>query len=625
MLNFRFFSKSRLVKRKKVEIEPDDIFLDTIAQENEETMEISSQRIEPLLSEKIFMILLFLFFSILLLFLFRVFYFQVVNYNAYINKSENNKFIYNELKSQRGIIYDRNSEQLVENSQSFDLYFHLLDYREEESLKSIKEVADILNKSFSDLVYEIENCAEESIMIEKDLDLEKVIALKTKIDNLEGFEIVQGKKREYVDGAIFSHILGFVDRETLEGKAGIEEYYDQILEENTGTIKIERDALGNILEQEVVEEPESGKNLILNIDANLQRKATQVLEDVLEENNSTSGALLVMDANTGGILSMVSLPSFDNNIFSTSLSNEEYSEILSDPNISFYNRAISGSYPIGSTIKPMLAIAGLEEGIITADDEIFCQGGIQLSDGTFKSDWDIHGWTNLNKAIAESCDVYFYILGGGYGDKEGLGIDRIIKYLKIFGFGEETGIDLPKENSGFVPTPEWKKEETGYWWYPGDTYNISIGQGYFEATPLQLTIAIASIANKGKILKPKLVKGIADNQGNIIEKFEPEIIKEDLASYQSLQEVRNAMQQTVLSENGTARSLQWLSFTSGAKTGTVQTGKEDVYHNLITAFAPFEDPEIVVTVITENVPDQMGITNQVAREILSYYFEDKNN
>lgn len=625
MLNFRFFSKSRLVKRKKVEIEPDDIFLDTIAQENEETMEISSQRIEPLLSEKIFMILLFLFFSILLLFLFRVFYFQVVDYNAYINKSENNKFIYNELKSQRGIIYDRNSEQLVENSQSFDLYFHLLDYREEESLKSIKEVADILNKSFSDLVYEIENCAEESIMIEKDLDLEKVIALKTKIDNLEGFEIVQGKKREYVDGAIFSHILGFVDRETLEGKAGIEEYYDQILEENTGTIKIERDALGNILEQEVVEEPESGKNLILNIDANLQRKATQVLEDVLEENNSTSGALLVMDANTGGILSMVSLPSFDNNIFSTSLSNEEYSEILSDPNISFYNRAISGSYPIGSTIKPMLAIAGLEEGIITADDEIFCQGGIQLSDGTFKSDWDIHGWTNLNKAIAESCDVYFYILGGGYGDKEGLGIDRIIKYLKIFGFGEETGIDLPKENSGFVPTPEWKKEETGYWWYPGDTYNISIGQGYFEATPLQLTIAIASIANKGKILKPKLVKGIADNQGNIIEKFEPEIIKEDLASYQSLQEVRNAMQQTVLSENGTARSLQWLSFTSGAKTGTVQTGKEDVYHNLITAFAPFEDPEIVVTVITENVPDQMGITNQVAREILSYYFEDKNN
>jgi len=294
--------------------------------------------------------------------------------------------------------------------------------------------------------------------------------------------------------------------------------------------------------------------------------------------------------------------------------------MVDSPNISFFNRAVSGEYAIGSTVKPFIASGALKEGIITSETTVYCQGGIALKDGTFKNDWKAHGYVDLKKAIAESCDVYFYTISGGYESFKGLGIEKIADYLQLFGFGEKTGIDINGETAGFVPTPEWKKEKTGYSWYPGDTYNISIGQGYLRATPLQLAVAVSAIANGGKIVRPQLVKSILDKDNEVITEFFPEIIREKIIEDHFLSEVREGMRETVLSSSGTAHSLSYLSGTSAAKSGTAETSKKEVYHNLLTVFAPYEKPEIVISAVIESVPYEQLLVNVIVRELLAYYF-----
>jgi len=358
----------------------------------------------------------------------------------------------------------------------------------------------------------------------------------------------------------------------------------------------------------------------------LQNNIMKFLSEDLKQYNSPGGSVVVVDPKTGGILSLVSAPSFDSNMFSQALSAEDYNKLINSNTTSFYNRAIAGEYPIGSTIKPLIASAALEEGVITPDTIILDnEGGLQLSDGTFKKDWAVHGVVDLNKAIAESCDTYFYIVGGGYQGFVGLGIDRIDKYLNEFGLGNYTGIDIPGERAGFIPTADWKKEKTGINWYPGDTYNISIGQGYMKATPLQLAMATAAIANGGKLIKPQIVDSILDKNNKVIKKIETEVINNDFISSENLESVREAMRQTVLSSAGTARGLQWMPVTSAAKTGTAQTSKAETYNNLITLFAPYDDPQVVITIVIDSVPYETGVANLLARQIMSYYFaKDKD-
>ncbi len=361
----------------------------------------------------------------------------------------------------------------------------------------------------------------------------------------------------------------------------------------------------------------------MNIDYGLQEKIAEYLGGAVKDYGAKGGSAVAVNPETGEVLAMVSVPSFDNNIFSESLSNKEYNDLVNNPNVSFYNRAVSGEYPIGSTIKPFIAVAALEQGIITPEQEIYCPAEIELKDGTVKKDWAFHGWTDLKKAIAESVDTYFYMVGGGYKDFVGLGIAKIEPYLEKFGFGKKTGIDLPQEGMGLVPDPGWKQTKTGISWYPGDTYNISIGQGYFKATPLQLTMATSSIANGGKLMKPELVKSITDDNNKTIKSFEPEVVSSNFVSASAVDSVRGAMRETVLSSAGTARSLQYLPVSSAAKTGTAQTGKAEVYHNWISVFAPYDSPQIVLTVMVESVPGNTGLANLVARETLGYYFGDK--
>ncbi|MFA5432012.1 MAG: penicillin-binding protein 2 [Candidatus Paceibacterota bacterium] len=612
------------VKRWNKDIETDDLFLDVLTHKKDR----GSYAMETALSQRIFQIVFGTFILLIGILAFRCFSFQVIDYEIYAEQAEKNKFLSSEIDAQRGIIYDRNFKQLVANTQGFDLVCNIYKFPKDELAKEkqLREVARILGISFEELensIKEMEEAGENKFSLVRDIDKDKVIILKTKEEELSGFEIVKKKNREYLSGYNFSSVLGYVSGDNSTGESGLEKQYNDILKEIPGEINREKDVHGDLIKEEIIKPAQSGNNLLLNIDYDLQEKAAQFLAEAVDGYNAKGGSVVAVNPKTGEVLSLISYPSFDNNIFSKDLTKKEYNDFLKDPKVSFYNRATSGEYPTGSTLKPMIAVAALEQGVVTADKEILCEGGLELNDGTFKKDWTTHGWTNLKKAIAESCDVFFYMVGGGYKNFTGLGILKIEKYLEKFGFGAKTNIDLPEEGVGLIPDPDWKKAKNGTAWYPGDTYNVSIGQGYFKATSLQLTMAIASIANRGKLMKPQIVKSVLDNNNQTIKTYEPEMISKDFVSLSAIDSVREGMRETVLSGAGTARSLQYLPVSSGAKTGTAQTGKNEIYHNLITVFAPYDNPEIVLTVIVESVPKNTGLANLVARQTLGYYFGEK--
>jgi len=612
------------VKRWSKDIETDDLFLDALTHRKDK----GSYAMETALSQRIFYLVLTAFVLVIGILAFRCFSFQVIDYKIYSEKAEKNKFLSSEIDAQRGVIYDRNFKQLVVNTQGFDLVCNIYKLPKDALLreKQIREVARIMETPFEELeqsIKEMEDAEEESFSLARDVDKDKVIVLKTKEEELTGFAIIKKKNREYLNGYNFSSVLGYVSGDSSTGESGVEKQYNDVLKEIPGEINREKDVHGDLINEEIIKPAQSGNNLLLNIDYELQAKAAEFLAAAVDGYNAKGGSVVAVNPKTGEVLSLISYPSFDNNVFSKDLTKKEYNDLLKNPKVSFYNRATSGEYPTGSTLKPMIAVAALDQGVVTADKEIFCEGGLELNDGTFKKDWTTHGWTDLKKAIAESCDVFFYIVGGGYKNFAGLGINKIEQYLQRFGFGAKTNIDFPEEGIGLIPNPEWKEAKTATTWYPGDTYNISIGQGYFKATPLQLTMAISSIANRGKLMKPQIVKSVLDNNNQTVKTFEPEVVSKDFVSLSSIDSVREGMRQTVLSGAGTARSLQYLPVSSAAKTGTAQTGKNEIYHNLITVFAPYDDPEIVLTVIVESVPQNTGLANLVARETLGYYFGEK--
>lgn len=604
------------IKRRSKDIDTEEIFLDAL----EHRKDKGAYTMETALSQRIFQLTFGLFLVLIVFFFLYSFNLQVFSYEEYSAKAESNKYLSKQINAQRGIIYDRSMNQLAFNAQQFDLIYYVDETLRE---KEIREVARILEIPFYELMENISQKESGTLLVARGIEKEKAIILKTKEKELSSFELITKNTREYLDGNNFSHILGYVSGDTFNGEAGIERQYNEYLKEDPGVLYIERDALGRKIEEEIIESAKSGNNLVLNIDFDLQKKVSEYLDEVVSGYNASGGAVIAMNPQTGEVLSLASNPSFDSNIFSKNLTTAQFNQIVSSPDVSFYNRAIAGEYSFASTIKPMIGVAALEENIITPDQSIYCDEKIELSDGTFKSDWKFHGWTDLKKAIAESSNVFFYHLGGGYKNFIGLGIEKIEKYLQYFGLGKLSQIDLPGEKKGLIPNPTWKSQLNGLPWYPGDTYNTSIGQGYIKGTPLQLTVAIGAITNGGKIVKPQVVKSILDENNNIIESFDTEIVSEVPVSFNSLNEIKKSMKETVDSSLGTARSLQYLPVDSGAKTGTAETGKYKVYHNWITVFAPYDEPEIVLTVVIENVPDNMGLANLVAREVLGYYFGEK--
>jgi penicillin-binding protein 2 len=562
--------------------------------------------------------------------------------------AQQNKYILDQIQAQRGVIYDRNMKQLVSNDLEFNLVCEKENLPKDEKLRE-----DLLNKLSVFLKIEKEKIKEnlESGIFEFEIkDTQTLIILETKIDELLGCKIKSKSIRKYLDPS-FSHILGYTGKikteelkkeadfytiEDFVGREGLENSYEKILRKIPGKIRMERDVKGNIISKEIVSSPQPGKSLVLYLDFELQKKISKELENKIKEVKGKGGAAIAIDPNNGGILAMVSWPSFDNNLFSKGISQSEWEKFEEDPLKPLLNRATSGQYLLGSTIKPFIASAALQEKIISPQKKIDCQGQIQIEHKynpeiiyTFK-DWTIHGLTDIRKAIAESCNVFFYTIGGGYGDQEGLGPSKIKKYLELFGLGEIPEIDLPVPEwaTGNLPDPEWKKKTLGENWWDGDTYNLSIGQGYILATPLQVASAFSAIANGGKLLKPKLVWKVVDSEKNLVEESKPEILRENFIDQKNLQIVKEGMRWAVTGQNSphaSAVALNDLPVAVAAKTGTAQISRKDCpdcYNIWIAVFAPYENPQIVLVIVLEDVKGlpSYQVVVPLARDILDWYF-----
>ena len=641
-----------------LDIEPHEILLDKLAKKKDEELGISEKKLEVPLLRIILQALLI--FSLLLIFLIfaKTFQLQVLDHKELLALAEGNKYTLRKIQAERGVIYDLNMKQLVFNQPSFDLILEKsqLAPSEEEREGALKEVSQILGLDYQDLGEKIDKSETSRVLIADNLDHKSLIILETKLtEDFSGFQIINNPIREYQEGENFSHLIGYTGRiqsaELKEepqfysvtdyvGRFGIESSYEQVLRKNPGQMRIERDALGNIISQEIIQSPESGQSIVLWLDSDLQKKIREVLKKQCEQLGITGAAAVALDPNTGGVLALVSLPDFDNNLFQKGADQEELKELLDDPlDLNpLFNRAIGGwGYLTGSVIKPFIASAALEEKIISPEKQIYAGGSIEVPDQYnpekiyIYRDWKVHGWTDLRKAIADSVNIYFYTIGGGYQGQAGLGPTKIKEYLELFNWGEETGIDLPNEGTGLVPDPEWKKayfiKKEDQIWYDGNTYYLSIGQEYVSATPLQVAVSSAAIANGGKLFQPQVVKSVVDDStgsSGIVKDFEPKIIRDNFIDSENLLVVREGMRQTVTLGTG-AGWLNLLPVSSAAKTGSAQTGKSDEYgnellHNWITVFAPYENPEIVLTIILEDVSGGMGGPLPVTREILEWYF-----
>jgi penicillin-binding protein 2 len=653
MLDFRLADK---FKDKKIrfaldgEIEPHEILLDSLAEKKEKDFGFSEKKFEVPLLKRILQSFFIFCFLLIFFLLFRTFQLQVVEGKDFLRLAEKNKFIFHQIQSERGVIYDKNMEQLVFNRSTFDLICEKrkLPVAEEDKEKVLQEISKLLGRDQGELKKQIEESETSQVLIAENLAHQELVMFEAKIDDLPGFEIKSNIVREYKEGEVFAHLIGYTGKIKSEefgaapefysiadyiGRTGVENFYEIYLRKNPGKLRIERDVLGKAISQEVISLPESGNSLVLWLDADLQRKAEEALEAKYKEFEAKGGAAIAMDPKTGGILSLVSLPGFDNNLFQKGADPESLQNLLADAeNLNpLFNRAVSGKYLIGSTIKPLIASAALEEKIINPEKSIYTYGFIEIPhrydpEITYQfKDWTNHGWVDMKKAIAQSCNVYFYTVGGGYEGQSGLGPTKIKEYLELFGWTEKTGIDLPGEISGFVPDIEWKKKTLNEGWWDGDTYNLSIGQGYILITPLEVVTAFGAIANNGVLYQPQIVKEIIDTSTapfRTVESFEAEIIRQDFIDSENLRVIREGMRQAVSGENSPLASaviLNSLPVSAAAKTGTAELGR-DRYNNWVTVFAPYDDPEIVLTVLVEDVKGVQAAALPVAKEILEWYF-----
>ncbi len=601
------------------DIEPQEVFLDRLAQKKETDIKKKFEVALPQRNVSFFFGIIIL---LLLLAVGKSFQLQVLEHQDFSDLAKANSERVYQSSSIRGIIYDRDMVQLVWNKPAFDLVCDTRDLPENRA-EIFSKISLILGKNEEDIRSKIEESDFYQVEIEDNLSHEALMQLEARIDEFKGFRIEENTVREYLDPSL-SHILGYtrkISEEELSesqgyavtdyiGKSGLEEWYENELRGVPAKRIIQKDASGRKIGEVQVSEAEPGENLVLNLDYGLQKKIVEELEKSMKRIGAEKAAAIAMDPETGGVLALVSIPYFDNNLFSQGISQEDWQDLISSPFDPLFNKAVSGiGYPTGSTIKPIVGMAALEEGIISAETTIDCPSQVciwnpySLKDECYK-DWtypQAHGVSDIKRAIAESVNPFFYIIGGGYEGFSGLGAEKILEYFSLFGMGEKTGIDLPSEGEGVLP-------EIDEDWRLGNTYHLSIGQGAFTATPLEVSSALASIANGGKLMKPSLVQK------------EPEIIKENFVDEGNIETIREGMRQTVSS--GSAVSLNSLAVEAAAKTGTAQSSLEGHYHHWISVFAPYEDPEIILTLIIEDVEGIQSVTLPAAKEILDWYFEE---
>jgi len=638
------------IKKSSADIEPHEVFLDKLAKVKEEEFGLSEKKFEVAIRSHMSYLIFGVFLLFALVLFLKVFYFQAIEGKKLHTQAENNKGSANLIVPDRGIIYDKNFKKLVINSPAYDFICDRAKFSvsSDKVLQELNGISEAVGASRDDIINKIQNSDSSQVLVAENISHENLLVLETKIDNFAGCRIQKNTSRGYVYGSIFSQILGYTGRINREeyssstgysingyiGKMGLEKYYESYLRGEPGQSKPLKSSIGTKgTDENILIQPKSGNNLVLNIDADLQSQIYNALEKKLKDIGAKKGAAVAMDPRTGAVLALVSYPSYDDNLFSGGISQEDYNKIINDPNQPFFNRAISAKYPTGSTIKPFEASAALQENLISPEKEINDIGYILVQS---QYDPDVvyryggvtpHGWVDMKKALAVSSNIYFYTVGGGYEDQQGLGPTRIKKYLSLFGWDQKTGIDLPGEFSGFIPDPAWKKATKGASWVDGDTYNLSIGQSDLQTTPLQVASAYCAIANGGTLYKPQIVNKIIEGSGNsatTIRQFSPEIIRDNFIDAENLAIVRQGMRDGVTEDYGLSRSLRNLPVAVAAKTGTAEIGYQTKFNLWSAVFAPYENPEIVLVVTAEEVNALGAVTLPVAHDVLDWYFRSAN-
>lgn len=631
MSAFRFHKKNK-------EIEPHEVFLDELVQKREREYGTSKKRIEVPLPRNTLILFSLIFFLLFLLFFARDVQLQILENEHYTALAQRNVLSISSKQITRGIIYDRTGRQIVYNVPQYDLYFNSRQISSAEK-SAINEVGQILEISPTELLKKIKDSSNNLVEIRRELPHEKLILLQPQIDDLSGFYLLNSIGRDYTTPISASHIIGYIgkiDKGMLSkhpekyaihdyvGKMGVEKFYEEYLTRRGDQTKIKRDAQGNIISAETVEDESIGTNIILTIDLELQEIAEEKIKERLEQFNVDSAGVVALNPHTGEILTMASVPGFDNNLFRKNTDQNLLAELFQNTEGIFINRLISSTYPTGSIIKPLLAVAALEEGIISPEKRIHSPGYISIPnpwnplEPTIFRDYQAHGWRDMREAIAVSSNVYFYAIGGGYEDQIGLGASKIGEYLSLFGWNEKTGVDLFSEKDGFIPDSEWKKETLNDLWRVGDTYNLSIGQGFLSTTPLQVAVSYASIINGGEIITPYILKKIVDDNGDVVKENVPNISRKLPFSPENLKIAKEGM--GLATKIGTGRPLQSLPVSSGAKTGTAQTSRAGLNNSWIGAFAPYEDPEILIVAVVEDVRGITPVATHIANDILQAYF-----
>uniref|UniRef100_A0A7C3E2W0 Penicillin-binding protein 2 n=1 Tax=Gracilinema caldarium TaxID=215591 RepID=A0A7C3E2W0_9SPIR len=557
-----------------------------------------------------------LYIVIFALYAIKLFSMQIISGNVYRSKATNIAQRVSIIPAQRGEIFDRNINQpIVLNIDSFAVQITPAEIPKESIPIVFQTVADIIGISKKSIDAKIPSqyySMYQPVDIAVNVPFESIAKLAEHKSELPGVSWRSNPIRNYVDTGSLAHIIGYVGDITKDelkllynkgyqsgdiiGKAGIEKQYDEILRGKNGReIKIV-DVRGKKItgiDNTITESPEMGKNLVLTIDRSMQTLAEKALGERM-------GSVVILKPSTGEILAMVSYPWYDPNLFNKNDASLAYQQLLEDPKKPLLNRAIQSSYPPASTFKVIMSTAILNEKAYPPEKTIECKGEISYGNRVWKC-WihkPGHGYLNLQQALAQSCDIYFWVTGRDY-----LGAERIVTYAKDFGFGELTGIDIPGEIAGFVPTPQWKERKFHEKWLAGDTMNMSIGQGYTLVTPLQMANMVAMVVNNGTIYQPHLLKEIRDPvSGAIVKTIKPSVLHQSDIDKSVFQTVRDNMR-SVITE-GTARfPMNIKAVQVAGKTGTGEVGLSDRWHSWFAAYAPYNsdnpDDQIVVSIIVE--------------------------
>lgn len=555
----------------------------------------------------------------------RLWQLQLLEGDKYRKLSEDNRLRILKTPAARGIIFDRNGMPLVKNIPFFSasIVFDSRDYPDLDALSALLNV----DKQELEQKLKKHNSPFKPVKLKQGLNFKEIAVIESRKSDFPGIFIETDISREYLTGRVASHITGYLGKinpsqlddpelrhlpqDAFVGQWGAEMLFDKYLRGISGQRIIEVDALGRELKIVQENSPIRGQDLKMSIDIDIQKVAEEAFGD-------KNGALVAIKPNSGEVLALVSLPSFDPNIFSRGISAKDWNSIMIDKKKPMLNRAVQSQYPPGSVFKLITAIAALEEGVIDPNTKINCTGALHYGRWSFGC-WKKggHGAVDMHKAIVESCDVYFYEIG------KRLGIDRIYKYATLFGLGSETGIELKpvREKKGLIPSIQWKKERFNQPWYLGDTFISAIGQGFVTTTPIQVAMMTAAFVNGGFVYKPSLVQVNSEPLRKI--NLKPETIRI----------VREAFSGVVNEPNGTAYQSSSSIVKFAGKTGTAQvvrkgskiTGERGMDHAWFVAYAPDDNPEIVVSVFVEHGGSGGAIAAPIAKKVIEAYILKKKS